>query len=92
MARIMPELEFRSFHSHRSCENVPNTTLLATLPVPPCHPSPVTDPTSTNPTVTNKEPAVDFTMNPATFVRELAKQRVNTPTTAPSSSGAGPSQ
>jgi hypothetical protein len=32
MARIMPALEFRSFHSHRSCENVPNTTRLATLP------------------------------------------------------------
>ena len=28
----MPALEFRSFHSHRSCENVPNTTRLATLP------------------------------------------------------------
>jgi len=31
MARIMPELEFRSFHSHRSCEIMPNTTRLATL-------------------------------------------------------------
>jgi hypothetical protein len=31
MARIMPALEFRSFHSHRSCENVPKTTRLATL-------------------------------------------------------------
>jgi hypothetical protein len=27
----MPALEFRSFHSHRSCENVPKTTRLATL-------------------------------------------------------------
>ena len=27
MARIMLALEFRSFHSHRSCENLPNTTL-----------------------------------------------------------------
>ena len=34
MARIMPELEFRSFHSHRSCEIMPNTTRLATLPTP----------------------------------------------------------
>jgi hypothetical protein len=25
------ELEFRSFHSHRSCEVMPNTTRLATL-------------------------------------------------------------
>ena len=31
MARIMPALEFRSFHSHRSCEYVPNTARLATL-------------------------------------------------------------
>jgi hypothetical protein len=31
MARIMPELEFRSFHSHRSCEIMPKTTRLATL-------------------------------------------------------------
>jgi hypothetical protein len=31
MARLMPALEFRSFHSPRSCENVPNTTRLATL-------------------------------------------------------------
>ena len=31
MARLMPALEFRSFHSHRSCENLPNTTRLATL-------------------------------------------------------------
>jgi hypothetical protein len=35
MARLMPALEFRSFHSHRSCENVPNTTRLATLPPAP---------------------------------------------------------
>jgi hypothetical protein len=34
MARLMPALEFRSFHSHRSCEIVPNTTRLATLPLP----------------------------------------------------------
>ena len=27
----MPALEFRSFHSHRSCEYVPNTARLATL-------------------------------------------------------------
>ena len=27
MARILLALEFRSFHSHRSCENLPNTTL-----------------------------------------------------------------
>ena len=28
----MPALEFRSFHSRRSCENVPKTALLSTLP------------------------------------------------------------
>ena len=38
MARIMPALEFRSFHSHRSCENVPNTTLFTTLPCADSHP------------------------------------------------------
>ena len=37
MARIMPELEFRSFHSHRSCEIMPNTTRLATLPAAAIH-------------------------------------------------------
>jgi hypothetical protein len=31
MARLMPALEFRSFHSHRSCAYVPNTTRLADL-------------------------------------------------------------
>ena len=33
MPRLMAALEFRSFHSHRSCENVPNTTRLAPLQV-----------------------------------------------------------